>query len=132
MRQFLALFLTPFVLFCAAVPPEAVPPDYLVTEITISCPQESPAPLTVSDQQAMGKILRYLRTVPLRGQADTDSMDSSLPLYIVRLLHTTGRVTEYRQRGAEYIAKGDGYWHHMDPEEGGFLIAFFDDSIYNG
>ena len=132
MRQILALILTPFVLFCTAVPPEAVPPDYLITTITISCGQESPAPLTISDQQTMGKILQYLRTVPLRGKADNSDMDQALPLYTVRLTHATGRVTEYRQLGTEYLSKGDSPWYHIDPEDGSFLIAFFDVTIYNG
>ena len=131
MRQFLASILTPFILFCTAVPPEATPPDYLVTEITVTCPDRSPAPLQFTDQQDMAEILQYLRTVPLLGQADKDSMDSLLPLYTVRLTHATGRVTEYRQFGAEYLSKNDSPWYHIDPEDGRFLIAFFPNSLYN-
>ena len=66
----------------------------------------------------MAEILQYLRTVPLLGQADKDSMDSLLPLYTVRLTHATGRVTEYRQFGAEYLSKNDSPWYHIDPEDG--------------
>ena len=66
----------------------------------------------------MGRILRYLRFVPLHGQADTDSMAGSLPLYTVRLTHATGRVTEYRQLGNEYLSKNDSPWYHIDPEDG--------------
>ena len=131
MRQFLAFLLTPFFIFCKAAPPETVLPDYLVSEIAIICPDRSPVPVTVTDQQAMGQILYYLRTVPLRGQADRDSMDRSLPLYTIRLTHITGRVTEYRQLGTEYISKGDSPWYHINPEDGRFLIAFFPNSLYN-
>lgn len=118
MRHFLVSIIAPFILFCAAAPPEAVPPDYLITEITVTCPDRYPAPLKFTDQQTMGRILRYLRFVPLHGQADTDSMAGSLPLYTVRLTHATGRVTEYRQLGTEYLSKNDSPWYHIDPEDG--------------
>ncbi len=131
MRQFLASILTSFALFCTAITPEAIPPDYLITKITVTCPDCSPAPLQFTDQQAMNQILQYLRTVPLYGQADTDSMDSFLPLYTVQLTHATGRITEYNQLGAEYLSKNDSPWYHIDPEDGRFLIAFFPNSLYN-
>lgn len=121
MRPFFASILTPFILFCSAVPPAAVPPDYLISQIAITCPDSSPTPMQITDQQAMGQILQYLRTVPLQGQADTDSMGHSLPLYTIRLTHTTGRITEYRQLGAEYLAKNDSPWYHIDPELGSAL-----------
>ena len=105
MRQFLASILTTFILFCTAGPQDTIPPDYLVTEITVICPDHSPAPLQFTDQQTMGQILQYLRTVPLYGQADMDSMDDSLPRYTIRLTHATGRVTEYNQCGSEYLSK---------------------------
>ena len=131
MRQFLASILTTFILFCTAGPPDTIPPDYLVTEITVICPDHSPAPLQFTDQQTMGQILQYLRTVPLYGQADMDSMDDSLPLYTIRLTHATGRVTEYNQFGSEYLSKKDSPWYHIAPEDGRFLIAFFPNSLYN-
>ena len=131
MRQLLAFLFAPFFLFCKAAPPETVLPDYLVSEIAIICPDYSPIPVTVTDQQTMGQILDYLRTVPLRGQADWDIMDRSLPLYTIRLTHITGRITEYRQLGTEYISKGDSPWYHISPEDGRFLIAFFPNSLYN-
>ena len=131
MRQILALLLTPFFLFCTSVPPEAVPPDYLVTQITVTGPH-APAPLSVSDQQSMGQILQYLRTVPLGEKTDNPSMNEALPLYTLRLTHVNGRVTEYRQLGAEYLAKNNSPWYHIDPEQGGFLISFFDNTLYNG
>ena len=37
MRHFLTLILTPVLLFCTAVPPDAALPDYLVSEITVTC-----------------------------------------------------------------------------------------------
>ena len=128
MRRFLSTIL---ILFCTAVPPEAVPPDYLVTEITITCQQLSPAPLQVTNGQTMGQILQYLRNTPLKGQADSGSMDHSLPLYTIHLTHPTGRITEYRQLGTEYLAKGGSPWYRIDPEQGSFLIAFFPNSLYN-
>jgi hypothetical protein len=131
MRHFLASILTPIVLFCAAVPSKTVPPDYLITKITVSCPDHSPAPLEFADQQTMGQILAYLRTVPLLGQADTGSMDFTLPLYTVRLTHSTGRITEYHQLGTDYLSKNDSPWYHIAPEDGRFLIAFFPNSLYN-
>ena len=131
MQQLLAFLFAPFFLFCKAAPPEIVPPDYLITAITVTCQDTSSAPVTVTDPQVMEKILEYLRTVPLRGQADTDSMDASLPLYTVRLTHITGRVTEYHQRGMEYISKGNRPWYHIDSEDGRFLIAFFPNTLYN-
>ena len=118
MRQLLAILLTPFFLFCKSVPLETVPPDYLVTEITVTCPDLSPSPLVITDQQTMGEILRYLRTVPLLGKADKDSMTGSLPLYTISLTHATGRITEYRQLGAEYLSKNDSPWYEIPPEEG--------------
>ena len=128
MRHFWASLL---ILFCTAVPPEAVPPDYLVTEITISCPDHSDVPLQFSDQQTMRQILQYLRTVSLQGKADMDSIDFNLPLYTVSLTHATGRITEYSQLGEEYLSKNDSPWYHIDPAEGRFLIAFFPNSLYN-
>lgn len=125
MRQLLAILLTPFFLFCKSVPPEAVPPDYLITEITVTCPDRSPAPLIITDQQTMGEILQYLRTVPLLAQADRDSIDRSLPLYTVRLAHATGRVTEYRQHGACSLSKNDSPWYDIPPEEGRWLEKIY-------
>ena len=59
-------------------------------------------------------------------------MNEALPLYTLRLTHVNGRVTEYRQLGAEYLAKNNSLWYHIDPEQGGFLIAFLDNTLYNG
>lgn len=118
MRHFLASLIAPLILFCTAAPPETVHPDYLVTEITVTCPDRHPAPLQFTDQQTMGRILQYLRFVPLQGQADTDSMSADLPLYTLRLTHATGRITEYRQLGSEYLSKKDSPWYHIDPEDG--------------
>ena len=131
MNRLLSLILAPFILLCTAMPPESIPPDYLITEITITTPFYSDAPLRFSDQETMGQLLTYLRTVSLNGKADTDSMDASLPLYTIRLTHITGRVTEYHQRGMEYISKGNSPWYHIDPEDGRFLIAFFPSTLYN-
>ena len=125
MRQFFAWIIAPFFLFCTAMPPAPIPPDYLVTEITVSCPDRSPAPLTLVDLQTIGQYLQYLRSVPLQGQADKDSINSSLSLYTVRLTHATGRVTEYRQFGAEYLSKNDSPWYHIDPEDGRLLENLF-------
>ena len=131
MRQFFASILMPFFLFCASIPQENTPPDYLITDITITC-SEHADPQQFADQQAMGQILQYLRTTPLYGKADEASIKSNLPLYTIHLFHTTGRITEYRQLGNEYLAKNDSPWYHIDPELGSFLIAFFDNSLYNG
>lgn len=130
MRHFLTFLLAPVLLFCTAVPPENIPPDYLISEITVIC-SDSDSPLQLTGQQDMRRILHYLRSIPLEGQADTDSIDTSLPLYTVRLTHITGRTTEYRQLGAAYLSKNDSPWYHIDPEMGSFLIAFFDNSLYN-
>ena len=128
MRQILAMLLTPFFLFCKGVPPEAVPPDYLVTRITVTGADRQ----QYTDQESMGQILHYLRSVPLQGKADTDIIGTDLPLYTIRLTHATGHLTEYRQLGAEFLAKNDSPWYHIDPEQGGFLVAFFDNNLYNG
>lgn len=126
MRQFFAFLLAPFTfLFCIAAQPDSIPPDYLITEIRVTCPELSPSPLIFTDQQTMGDILQYLRTVPLQGQADTDSMSASRPLYTVRLIHATGRVTEYRQLGAEYLCKNDSPWYAIPPEDGRFPETLF-------
>ena len=130
MRHFLTFLLAPILLFCTAVPPESAAPDYLITGISLTCPGCA-APLQLTDQQAMGQILQYLRQVPLHGKADNDSIDPELPLYTFRLTHATGRITEYRQRGAEYLSKNGSPWYHIDPEDGGFLIAFFNNTLYN-
>ena len=130
MRQFFASILMPFFLFCASIPQENTPPDYLIANITITC-SEHADPQQFVDQQAMGQILQYLRTTPLYGKADEASINSNLPLYTIHLFHTTGRITEYRQLGNEYLAKNDSPWYHIDPELGSFLIAFFDNSLYN-
>ena len=131
MRQILAFIFAPLLIFCAAVPPETVPPDYLITQITVTCPDRSPTPLMLTDQQQMGAILEYLRTLSLHSQADTDSIDTSLPLYTLRLTHATGRITEYRQLGEEYLSKNDSPWYHIDPAQGCFLVAFFPSALYN-
>ena len=131
MRQFFASILMPFFLFCASIPQENTPPDYLITDITITC-SEHADPQQFADQQAMRQILQYLRTTPLYGKADEANIESNLPLYTIHLFHTTGRITEYRQLGNEYLAKNDSPWYHIDPELGSFLIAFFDNSLYNG
>lgn len=132
MNRLLSLILAPFILLCTAMPPESIPPDYLITEITITTPFYSDAPLRFSDQATMGQLLTYLRTVSLKSKADTDSMDSTLPLYTIRLTHATGHITQYRQLGAEYLSKNGSPWYHIDPAEGRFLIAFFPNTLYNG
>ena len=130
MRQFIASILMPFFLFCTAVPPENILPDYLIANITITCSQQAD-PLRITDQQNMGQILQYLRTTPLYEKADHISIRNDPPLYTIHLTHATGRITEYRQLGAEYLSKNNSPWYHIDPEMGSFLIAFFDNSLYN-
>ena len=131
MNRLLSLILAPFILLCTAMPPESIPPDYLITEITVTTQDHFDAPLRFSDQATMGQLLTYLRTVSLNGKADTDSMDSTLPLYTIRLTHATGRITQYRQLGTEYLSKNGSPWYHIDPAEGRFLIAFFPNTLYN-
>ncbi len=118
MRHFFALILAPFLLFCTAVPPEAVRPDYLVTEITVTCPDRSLPLQQITDEETIVQILQYLRFVPLEGQADNDSLHASLPLYTIQLTHATGRITEYRQLGADFLSKNGSVWYHIDPEQG--------------
>ena len=130
MRQFLASILMPFFLFCTAVPPENILPDYLISQITVTCSLQTD-PIQITDQKTMGTVLEYLRAVPLHGQADRNSMDSSLSLYTVQLTHITGRITEYQQLGSEFLAKDNSPWYHIDPEIGSFLVAFFDNTLYN-
>ena len=130
MRQLFASILMPFFLFCTSVLPEKAPPDYLITGITVTC-SEHADPQQFADQQTMGQILQYLRTTPLYEKADEASISDNLPLYTIYLAHITGRVTEYRQLGGEYLAKNDSPWYHIDPELGSFLVAFFDNSLYN-
>ena len=125
MRHFLTLILTPVLLFCTAVPPDAALPDYLISEIPVTCPQRFPAPLQINDQQAMGEILQYLRAVPLHGKADTVSIFEEMPQYTIRLTHAAGHVTHYRQLGAEYLSKNDSPWYHIDPEDGRILEELF-------
>lgn len=125
MRHFLTLILTPVLLFCTAVPPDAAIPDYLISEITVICPQRFPAPLQINDQQAMGEILQYLRAVPLHDKADTVSISEEMPQYTIRLTHAAGHVTQYRQLGAEYLSKDDSPWYHIDPEDGRILEELF-------
>ena len=114
MRQFLASILMPFLLFCTSVPPASAPPDYLITEVTLTCGTSS---RTYADQQTMGRILQFLRSVPHHGMADQDSIPPGLPLYTLRLTHLSGRVTEYRQLGRAYLAKEDEGWYCIDPEQ---------------
>ena len=131
MHRLLSLILAPFILLCTAMPPESIPPDYLITEITVTDPDHPNAFLQFSDQATMGQLLTYLRTVSLKGKADKDSMDLALPIYTIRLVHATGRITQYRQLGTEYLSKNDSPWYQIDPTEGRFLIAFFPNSLYN-
>ena len=115
MRHFFASILMPFILFCTSAPPATTPPDYLITRITVTCGTRS---RSYTDQQTMGQILQYLRSVPFQGKADEDSISPDLPLYTIRLTHISGRVTEYYQLGQAYLAKGSGDWYSVDPEYG--------------
>ena len=118
MRHVFTLILAPFLIFCTAVPPESVPPDYLVTAITVTTPDSSLSPQQIANEETMVQILHYLRFVPLAGQADEDSLLTSLPLYTIQLTHANGRITEYRQLGTEYLSKNDGAWYHIEPDRG--------------
>ena len=125
MRQLFAILFAPILLFWSAKPPEVLPPDYLITEITLACPDRSPALLEFTEPQDLEQVLEYLRSVPLLGNAGRDSMDFSMPLYTIRLSHITGRVTEYRQLGSEYLCKNNSSWHRIAPEDGCVLEELF-------
>ena len=127
MKQLLSFLLIPVLIFSASAQPEVIPPDYLITEITISCDQDSPARRQFTDQESMGIILQYLRGASLYGEADSNSVDKNAPLYTIALTHSTGRVTVYRQIAVDYLAKDSSPWYQIDPEQGGLLQSLYHD-----
>ena len=57
MNRILTMLLIPFFMLGTTAPPESVPPDYLITEITVTCPEDSPASRQFSDTQSIKIIL---------------------------------------------------------------------------
>ena len=125
LKSILTMLLIPFFLLNASAPPQVVPPDYLITEITITCPGEVPSKRRFTDQQSIRNILQFLRDTDLYSKADTASMEENAPLYTVTLIHVTGRQTVYRQMGTEYLSKGGSPWYHIDPERGKLLRSLY-------
>lgn len=125
MNRFLTVLLIPFLMMNASAQPQPVLPDYLVTEITITCPRETPSRQHFSDAESIRLILQYLRETELYEQADIHSMDENAPLYTVTLTHVTGRQTVYRQKGTEYLSKDDSPWYTIDPAIGKTLLTLY-------
>ena len=125
MNRILTMLLIPFFMLGTTAAPESVPPDYLITEITVTCPEDFPASRQFSDTQSIKIILQYLRGTGLSEEADTGSMDESAPLYTLTLTHITGRQTVYRQKGAEYLSKGGSPWYRIDPARGKLLLTLY-------
>lgn len=125
MKRLLALLVIPAVFFHASFQPEYIAPDYLVTQITITCSSDSPAQRQFTDQQSMGTILEYLRSAALYGKADSGAIDTDAPLYCITLTHSTGRVTVYRQIAGDFLAKDNSAWHYLDPEQGQQLQVLY-------
>lgn len=125
MNRIVMMMLLPFIMLSAYAPPEAVPPDYLITEITVACAEDATPSRQFTDTQSIKIILQYLRGIELYEKADTDSMDKNAPVYTLTLTHATGRQTVYRQKGTEYLSKGDSTWYHIDPARGAMLLTLF-------
>ena len=88
----------------------------LITEIELSCPQETPPSRHFTKHVEMEAILNYLRTAEL---LDADGQEPlGTRLYTVILTHQDGRKTVYEQIDDAWLRKGNGKWYRLDTAQG--------------
>ena len=102
-------------------------PEYLITEIEISCSSGIPARQHLTDQQQITRILLYLQSVEIVTEEAAPSPPE--PCYLLTLTHSTGRITVYQQQGDRLLSKNGGPWQNLDPEQGKQLPLLCQSSI---
>lgn len=119
------LILSTFLLGGSTSEPIFSAPEYLVTEIEITCSHGFPAHRHYTDQESMNRILSYLRGVELVDTEPVTPPQANESQYWITLTHSTGRVTVYRQIADRGLCKNNSRWHGLDPEQGKLLSSIY-------